>query len=55
VGSQAYKKELGPERFKTIPLLEMVEEGKATFAIGAMSAPATASLTACVDTSYNKH
>ena len=29
----AYKRELGPERFKTIPLLEMVSEGKATFAL----------------------
>jgi hypothetical protein len=29
----AYKRELGPERFKTIPLLEMVSEGKATFSL----------------------
>jgi len=31
--NEGYKRELGPERFKTIPLLEMVEEGKATFAL----------------------
>lgn len=30
---EAYKRELGRERFKTIPLLEMVEEGTATFAL----------------------
>jgi hypothetical protein len=30
---EAYTSELGPHRFKTIPLLEMVEDGKATFDI----------------------
>lgn len=30
---EAYKRELGSERFKTIPLLDMVEQGKATFAL----------------------